>query len=123
MCRRQRNKGVTAGNATEHPWSCQCYVSLENSHDSLTGIATVVTVGSVLWEEPLIAGSVWMPGRGQQFGYCWGPVDPGRVVVDGGVGRDKLMSEQFRKGSVLSLQGQEMMLRKRGCQGRLSAAG
>lgn len=63
-----------------------------------------------------------MPGRGQQFGYCWSPVDPGHVDCAAGGGwwrgRDRLMSEQFRKGSVLSLEGQVMILRERWVSGR-----
>lgn len=68
-------------------------MSLENPHDGLTGIGTVVTVGFALWKELPTAGVALMPGRDQQFGYCWGPVGlvmcTMLVVVGDGGGRDR----------------------------------
>lgn len=61
-------------------------MSLENPHDGLTGIGIVVTVGFALWKELPTAGVALMPGRGQQFGHCWGPVGPGHVYYAGGGG-------------------------------------
>lgn len=84
----QRRSDVQQAKAKEHPWLCQCFVSLENPHDHLAGIATVLRMGLELWREPLSAGVALVLGRGQQFGYCWGSVDlvmgTMLVLVDGG---------------------------------------
>lgn len=67
---RQRNKGDQSGQqakAKEHPWSGQCFVNLENPHDHLAGIATVLRVGLELLREPLSVGMALVLGRGQQL--------------------------------------------------------
>lgn len=74
-------------------------MSLENPHDGLTGIGIVVTVEFALWKEPQTAGVAFMPGRSQQFGYCWGPVGPGQPtwwwVVEGvDIGLVKLLGRE-----------------------------
>lgn len=74
-------------------------MSLENPHDSLTGIGTEVTVGFALWKEPQTTGVASMPGcLGATsslviVGVLLALVMCTMLVVDGGGGRDKPGSE------------------------------
>ena len=82
-------------------------MSLENPHDSLVGIVTVLRMGLELWKEALSAGVALVLWRGQQCGYCWSPVDLVKgtmlVLVDGGDNGHRADIRLFRKGDALSL--------------------
>lgn len=87
-------------------------MSLENPHDCLAGIATVLRTGLEFRKAPLSAGVALVLGRGQQFGYCWSLVDLAMVtvtmlvLVDDGDDGSRADTRLFRKGGALGLDGQ-----------------
>lgn len=86
--------------AKEHPWSGQWLVSLENPHDSLAGIATVLRMGHELWKEPLSAGVALGLGEASSLVVA----GPGHGDDAGAGGEDGHRADirLFRKGSALS---------------------
>lgn len=107
----QRRSGWPGSKVKEHPWSGQCFVSLENPHDHLAGIATVLRMGLELWKEPLSTGVALVLGRGQQLGYCWSSVDlvmrAMLALVDGGDNGNRADIRLFRRGGALTLDDSE----------------